>query len=78
MILASSGPPGEPLGSLLGRLGGLLGRLGGLLGRLGAVLGASWTVFERRKPEKARKPKTSKKPMKINDFGLLGPSWELF
>ena len=48
------------LGAFLGRLGALLGRLGGLLGRLGAVLGASWAVFERRKPEKARKPKTSK------------------
>ena len=54
----------------------LMRPLGGLLGRLGAVLGASWAVFERRKPEKARKPKTSKKTMNINDFGFLGPSWE--
>ena len=50
--------------------------LGGLFGRLGAVLGASWAVLERRKAERARSPKTSKKPMKINDFGFLGPSWE--
>ena len=55
MILASSGPPGGPLGGLLGRLGGLLGaswavlgrleaildRLGCILGRLGGILGPS-------------------------------------
>ena len=39
------------------------------------LLGASWAVFERRKPEKARRPNTLKKNMKINDLGLLGPSW---
>ena len=48
------------LGPSWGRLGALLGRLGALLGCLGAVLGTSWAVFEPRKPEKARKPKTLK------------------
>ena len=68
------------LGRHLGRLGGPLGpfrgRLGSLVGRLGAVLGASWAVLERPEAEKARTQKTSKKPMEINDFGLLGPSSE--
>ena len=55
MIWASSGPPGGPLGGLLGCLGGLLGaswavlghleailgRLGCILGRLGGILGPS-------------------------------------
>ena len=68
------------LGRHLGRLGGPLGpfrgRLGSLVGRLGAVLGASWAVLERPEAEKARTQKTSKKPMEIHDFGLLGPSSE--
>ena len=34
MILASSGPTGDPLGGLSGRLGGLLGRLEAIWGRL--------------------------------------------
>ena len=65
------GPSWGRLGALLGRLGRLLGRLGALLGGLGALLGASWAVLgwswgllggllERRKSEKARKPKTFK------------------
>ena len=68
-----------PFWAILGPSWGLLGpfrdRLGGLLGRFGAVLGASWAVLERRKAEKARRQKTSKKQMKINDFGFRGPSW---
>ena len=38
--------------------------------------GRRWAVLERRNSEKARRPKTSKKLMKINDVGLLGLSWE--
>ena len=68
------GPSWAPLGQSGGPLGPSWNGLGDLLGRLGAVLGASWAVLERRKFENARRPKTSKKPMKINDFGLLGPS----
>ena len=68
------------LGRHLGRLGSPLGpfrgRLGSFVGCLGAILGASWVVLERPEAEKARTQKTSKKPMKINDFGLLGPSSE--
>ena len=62
MICASSGLPAYPLG--------------GLLGRLGAVFGAPGAVLERRNAEKARKRKTLKKTMKINDLCHLGPSWE--
>ena len=50
--------------------------LGGLLGRLGAILGASWAVLERREAEEARTPKSFKKQLEINEFSLLGPSWE--
>ena len=46
------------------------------LGRFGAILEASWAVLERRDDEKARKPNTFKNPQEINDFDLLGPSWE--
>ena len=70
------GPSWAPLGPFWGPLGPSWDLLGDLLGRLGAVLGASWAIFERRKPEKARKPSTLKTVMKINDFGLLGPSWK--
>merc|ERR1712151_629968 len=52
------------------------GPLGGLLGHLGAVLEASWAVLERRKAEKAGRPKSFKNKWKINDFGLLGRSQE--
>ena len=72
----SLGPSWAPLGPSWGPLGRSWGALGGLLGRLGVVLGASWAVLERRKGEKARKPKTYKNLREINDFGLLGPSWE--
>ena len=80
---AALGPSGGPLGApsaALGPSGGPLepswGRRRDLWGRLGAVLGASRAVLERRKGEKAKMPKkTSNKQMKINDFGLAGPSW---
>ena len=39
VMWASSGPPGEPLGSLLGRVEGLSSRLEAILGRLGSILG---------------------------------------
>ena len=65
-----------PLGPFWGPLGPSWDPLGGLLGRLGAVFGASWSVLERRKLEKARTPNTLKNKMKINDLGLLEPSWE--
>eukprot|EP00959_Pyramimonas_sp_CCMP1952_P458111 9476081-Pyramimonas_sp.AAC.1 len=42
MILASSSPPGEPLGGLLGRLGPSWR----LLGRPWRYLGLSWAVWE--------------------------------
>ena len=42
MILASSGPPGEPLGGLLGRLGPSWS----LLGRTWRYFGLSWAVLE--------------------------------
>ena len=38
------------------------------MSRLGAVLGASEAVFERREPEKARKPNTLKQLTKNNEF----------
>ena len=47
MILASLGPPGTPLGRLLGRLGGLLGRLGALCGGVLEALGGVLTVLGR-------------------------------
>ena len=72
----SLGPPWAALGPSGGPLGPSWVRRGGLLGRLGAVLGGSWAVLERRKAEKAKMPKTSKKPMEINDFGFVGPSLE--
>ena len=59
-----------------GLLGLSWGPLGGLLGRLGAVLGASWAVLERRRVEKARRPKSFQNLRKVNDFGLSGPSWK--
>ena len=40
-MLASWGPPGTPLGALLGSLGGLLGRLLAVMGLSWAVLGPS-------------------------------------
>ena len=70
------GPSWAPLGPSWGPLGPSWGRLGGLLGRLGVVLGHSWAILKRQDDEKARKPKTFKNPKEINDFGLLGPSWE--
>ena len=70
------GPSWAPFGLSWGSLGRSWGYLGGLLGRLGVVLGASWAVLERRKGEKARKPKTFNNLTEINDFGFLGPSWE--
>ena len=48
MNFASSGPPGEPLGAILGRIGALLSGLEAICGRPGATLGrpavleASW------------------------------------
>ena len=72
----SLGPSWAPLGPFWSSLGPSWDPFGGHLGHLGAVLGASRSVLERRKLEKARTPKTLKNIMKINDFGLLGPSWE--
>ena len=76
---ASSGPSFGPLGRLLGVLGPSRyvlgpswGCLGGLPGCLGALLRASWAVLERRKSEKARKPKTSKNTMENQRFWPLG------
>ena len=60
---APLGPFGGPLGPSWGGIGASWGGLGGLLGRLGAL--------EARKREKA---KNIVKTMKINYFGLLGPS----
>ena len=59
-----------------GHLGRSWGALGSPLGPLGVVLGAFWAVLERRDDEKGRKQKTFKHQKEINDFGLLGPSWE--
>ena len=63
-----------PLGQSWGILGPSWGRLGELLGGFCAVLGASSAVLERWKHGMVRRPKTSKKPIKINDFGLFRPS----
>ena len=87
---ASSGPSWGPLGRLLGVLGPSRyvlgpswGCLGGLPGCLGALFRASRAVLERRKSEKARKPKTSKNTMENQRFwplgallgGFFGASW---
>eukprot|EP00959_Pyramimonas_sp_CCMP1952_P147622 3089084-Pyramimonas_sp.AAC.1 len=45
MILDSPGPPGTPLGGLLGRLGGFLCELGGILGLLGPSGRSSGTIL---------------------------------
>ena len=66
------GPSWGSLGPSWGPLGPSWGLLGGLLGLLGAVLEASWAVLERRKTEKARKPKSFKNLRKIDDFWHLG------
>ena len=70
------GPSWGVLGPSWGPLGPSGGSLGGLVGRLGAVLETSWAVLERREAEKARRPKTSKNTMEIDDFCRSGPSWE--
>ena len=46
------------------------------MSRLGAILGASWVVLERREAETARMPKSFNHLRKINDFCLLGTSWQ--
>ena len=70
------GPSWAPLGPSWGPLGPSWGPLGGLLGCLGAILEASWVVLERREAEKARMPKSFKNQWKINEFCLLGTSWQ--
>ena len=62
MILASWGPPGSPLGALLG----FLGPSWGLLGRLGAVLGPSRGHYGSLR--------SSWGPLGPS-WGSLGPSW---
>ena len=68
------GLPWGSLGLSWGVIGPSWDRLGGLMGGLGAVLGISSALLERWKLENARKPKTSKKQMKINDLSFFGLS----
>ena len=70
----SPGPSWAPLGPFWRSPGPSRGSPGDLLGRLGPVFGASWAVSERRKAEKARRPKSSNIAKKINEFGLSGLS----
>ena len=59
------------------------GRLGAVLGASRAVLERSWAVLERRRSERARKPKTLKNTMENQRFrplgallgGFFGASW---
>ena len=69
------GPSWAVWGPSWAGLGASWGHLGGLLGPLGAMLEASWALLACPKPENANSPKILKNIMKINDFGLLLPSW---
>ena len=80
MILESSGPPGGPLGGLLGRLGGLRGASWAVLGRLGL----SWAVLEAVLDHLGRtwRPSWTILEAILGQRGHLGghlePSWRIF
>ena len=75
---SSLGLSSAPLGPSWRALEPFGGPLGGLLGRRGAVLGASWNAFDAGTAEKPYMLGMYVFLWKINDFGLLGPSWEAY
>ena len=80
MILASSGPPGGPLGGLLGRVGPSWR----LLGRTWRYLGPSWAVLEAVLDHLGRtwRPSWTILEAILDQRGHLGghlePSWRIF